>query len=342
LKVAGGSYNLASMKFLVRLLRCLPPLLLGLSLGGCNPQGPGQNDEEKEPHFLAGKGHLNTMDYPAAVESFEKALTLNPKSAAAHFELGCLFAQKVPDPAAAIYHYERFLKLRPKAPNAEWVNQIILASKQELARTVSLGPVTEKQQRDLEKLAEDNKRLTEENRRLNEEAAKWRASAATPTRPQTNPPVRISQPNPTNPQGPGLALAAATTAPPVLPLTLPERDRRQAEGINRGPAGVLPPEGGAPGGPVRRWAASPSKGGVLPPEGGAPGGVNRGPLGPGGPPAPKSAPVGPMRAHVIKPRDTLARIARQYGVKLEALSAANPTANPRRLRPGQTLNVPPP
>ncbi len=49
-----------------------------------------------------------------------------------------------------------------------------------------------------------------------------------------------------------------------------------------------------------------------------------------------------MRTHVIKPRDTLAGIARQYGVKLEALSAANPDVNPRRLRPGQTLNVPPP
>jgi LysM repeat protein len=301
LNLPGGSYNLASMKFLVSLLRCLPPLLLGLSLGGCNPMGPGQNDEEKEPHFLAGKGHLNTMDYPAAVESFEKALTLNPKSAAAHFELGCLFAQKVPDPAAAIYHYERFLKLRPKAPNAEWVNQIILASKQELARTVSLGPVTEKQQRDLEKLAEDNKRLTEENRRLNEEAAKWRASAATPPRPQTNPPVRITQPTPTptNSQSPSLALASATTAPPVLPPALSGRDPHQPEGLNRGP------------------------------------------LGPGASPAPKGAPVEPLRTHIIKPRETLAGIARQYGVKLEALSAANPKANPRRLHPGQTLTIPP-
>jgi len=49
-----------------------------------------------------------------------------------------------------------------------------------------------------------------------------------------------------------------------------------------------------------------------------------------------------MRIHVIKPRETLASIARQYGVKLEALNAANPKANPRRLRPGQTVNVPPP
>jgi tetratricopeptide (TPR) repeat protein len=300
LNVPGGSYNLGRMKFLVSLLRCLPPVLLGWFLGGCLPQGQSQIDQEKEPHFLAGKNRLNTMDFPAAIESFEKALTFNPKSAAAHFELGWLFDQKVPDPAAAIYHYEQYLKLQPNAEKAEGVRQHILACKQELARTVSLGPVTEKQQRDLEKLAEDNKRLTEENRRLNDEVAKWRAGAATPPRPQTNPPAWITQPNLTHPQGAGLSPATGTAAPPLQTSTLPGQDPRQ------------------------------------------PGGVNRGLAGPGGAPPPKGAPAGPMRTHVIKARETLASVARQYGVKLEALTAANPKANPRRLRPGQTLNVPPP
>jgi tetratricopeptide (TPR) repeat protein len=300
LNVPEGSYNLGRMKFLVSLLRCLPLLLLGLFLGGCQPQGQSQIDEEKEPHFLAGKNRLNTMDFPAAVESFERALTFNPKSAAAHFELGWLFDQKVPDPAAAIYHYEHYLRLQPNAERAEWVKQHILACKQELARTVSLGPVTEKQQRDLEKLAEDNKRLTEENRRLNDEVAKWRTYAATLPRPQTNPPARITQPNLINPQGASLHPAPGAAAPRVQTSTLLGQDPRQ------------------------------------------PGGVNRGPAGPGGAPPPKGAPAAPMRTHVIKARETLASVARQYGVKLEALSAANPKATPRHLRPGQTLKVPPP
>ncbi|MGO8677453.1 MAG: LysM peptidoglycan-binding domain-containing protein [Limisphaerales bacterium] len=287
------------MKCLVSLLRCLPPLLLGLFLGGCIPQGQGQNDEEKEPHFLAGKSRVSMMDYPAAVESFEKALTLNPNSAAAHFELGWLFAQKVPDPAAAIYHYERFLKLRPNAPNADVVKQLILASKQEIARTVSVGPVTGKQQLDLERLAEENKRLTEENRRLAEEVAKWRANAPALARPQTNSPARITQPGLTNTQVPGLLLASATTAPPVLTAALPARDPHPAEALNR-PA-----------------------------------------PGPGALAAPKPTAPAPTRVHVIKPHETLAGIARLYGVKIETLIAANPKANPRHLRPGQTLKVPP-
>src|SRR5271157_4146210 len=150
-------------------------VLAGLVLGGCLPEGQSQVGEEKDAHFLNGRSHVNAMNYPAAIESFERAIAVNPKSAAAHLELGCLFDQKVPDPPAAIYHYEHFLKLRPNSPKAESVNQRILACKQELARSVSLGPLSDKQLRDLEKLAEDNKRLHEENKRLNEEAAKWRA-----------------------------------------------------------------------------------------------------------------------------------------------------------------------
>ena len=145
------------------------------------------------------------MDYTAAIESFEKALDLNPKSAAAHFQLACLFDQMQPDPVEAVHHYQQFLKLRPNSDRAEQVKQRIVACKQELARTVSWGPMTEKQQRDLEKLAEDNKRLTEENHRLTDEIGKWRAYAAAVSATPTNPTPeradrsRVSIP-PQNPQ----------------------------------------------------------------------------------------------------------------------------------------------
>jgi LysM repeat protein len=294
------------MKFLVSLLRYVPPLVLGLFLSGCFQPGLGQNDEEKEPYFLIGKSRLNTMDYPGAVEAFEKALTLNPKSAAAHFELGCLFAQKVPDPAAAIHHYNCFLKLRPNAPNAEWVGQIILACKQDLARTVSLGPVTEKQQRDLEKLAEDNKRLTDENRRLHEEVTRWQTYAAALPHPQPNPPPRVLQPNISKAPASAQVPVSAASTPPVLTPVLLVQHPRQAESARK-------PEAMA-----------------------------HGPLGAGAPFPPNGAPAGVARTHIIKRGETLAGIARQYGVRLEALCNANPRANPRHLRPGQTLNLPPP
>jgi tetratricopeptide (TPR) repeat protein len=147
---------------LVPRVRLLPVLAGGaLLLGGCLPTTHSQLDEEKEYHFLAGKSRINGMDYQGAIESFQKALENNPHSASAHFELGWLYDQKESDPAAAIYHYERYLKLRKNADNAEMVRTRILACKQELARTVSLGPVTQTLQRTLEQLAEENRVLKE-------------------------------------------------------------------------------------------------------------------------------------------------------------------------------------
>jgi len=155
-------------------LRVIVLMLGSLALGGCLPSSPNGADEEKEPHFLQGKNLVGAMDYAGAVECFEKALEANPKSAAAHFELALLYYQKQADPAAAIYHCQEYLKLRPAAPNSETVTQVVMNCKQELARTVSLGPVTEKQQQAMGKLADENKQLTDENKALKEELNKWR------------------------------------------------------------------------------------------------------------------------------------------------------------------------
>ena len=152
-------------------------LLTALLLSGCGQPGLSQADEQKEPHFLAGKSRVNTMDYSGAIDCFEKALEVNPQSASAHFELGWLCDQKQGDPAAAIYHYNEYLKLCPGASNAELVKQQVLTCKQELARTVSLGPITEKVQQEFEHLSQENKRLAEENKGLHADLEKWVAYA---------------------------------------------------------------------------------------------------------------------------------------------------------------------
>src|SRR5690349_9175653 len=100
--------------------RCALAMLL-LSVAGCLPGSQGEMEEEKEPHFITGKSCIAGMDYKGAIEEFEKAVEINPHSAAAHFQLGMLYEEKEPDPAAAIYHYQQYLKWRPKAENAEVV-----------------------------------------------------------------------------------------------------------------------------------------------------------------------------------------------------------------------------
>jgi tetratricopeptide (TPR) repeat protein len=137
-----------------------------LSLSGCGSATIAGADEEKEPQFLIGRTRVNAMDYQGAIEAFEQALEANPRSGAAHLELGWLFAEKQSDPAAAIYHYEKYLRLRAGADNAETIRQHIFRLKQELAKGVLPIPPSTEIQRQLEQLAEDNRQLRDQVARL--------------------------------------------------------------------------------------------------------------------------------------------------------------------------------
>ena len=248
------------MTLSVGFLRAGLILLAGFLLGGCLPTAPG--DEEREPYFLAGKSRVNSMDYTGAIQSFEKAIEVNPKSASAHFELASLYDSKESDPAAAIYHYERYLKLSPKSGKEEIVRTRILACKQQLAQSVSLGPVNDKLQHDLDLLAL-------ENRRLREEMENWRGFA-----------LRLQ----------ALTNQAAAASPP---------------------------------------RAAQASGSVQPPLSNS---TNLA--------RPMTQPPAPTRTHIVKAGERPGSIARMYGIKLEALMAANPKLDARRMQVGQALNIP--
>jgi len=152
----------------IRFVVSVGVMAAGVALNGCSSSDQGQLDEEKEPHFVLGKGRVNAMDYQGAIEAFEQSLEANPRSAAAHFELGWLYDEKVPDPAAAIYHYGQYLKLHPNADNAEVIQQRIYSCKQRLAKDVLPLPSAPAAQQQLENQAE-------QIRQLQDEVNKWRA-----------------------------------------------------------------------------------------------------------------------------------------------------------------------
>lgn len=116
-------------------------------------------DEQQNPHYRAGKDKLSGLDYKGAIESFERAVEDNPRSVLAHFELGVLFEQHANDYAAALYHYNRALKLRPGDYPAENIRQRIPACKQELLKADSLAIVNPTALRETERLREENAAL---------------------------------------------------------------------------------------------------------------------------------------------------------------------------------------
>jgi tetratricopeptide (TPR) repeat protein len=152
----------------IRLMAGMSLVWFVIALGGCLPAGQNQSDEENEPHFVLGKNRVNAMDYQGAIEAFEESLEVNPHSAAAHFELAWLYDEKEPDPAAAIYHYQEYLKYDPTADNADVIKQRIYRCKQQLAADVLPLPSAPAAQEQLERLAE-------QNRQLQDEVDKWRA-----------------------------------------------------------------------------------------------------------------------------------------------------------------------
>jgi tetratricopeptide (TPR) repeat protein len=231
-------------------------LALAALAGGCFSAGETALDEQKDPHFLAGRRHLNSFNYTGAAESFERALENNPRSASAHFELAVLHEQKLPGPnaaAVAIYHYDRFLQFAPQSERAELVRQRILSCRHEIARPVALAPGAQSVLRDLE-------RLRIENEHYRQQLQAWAGWAASQR--QTAPPETRSLP------------------PPV-----------------------------PPGPPASNTAAAPR-------------------------------PAAPVRTHKVEAGENPRVIAKKYGVSVDALMAANPGVDARRIKVGQSLNIP--
>jgi LysM repeat protein len=138
-------------------LRYLAPMLaLYAALSGCSPTAETRLDEQQNPHFKAGKDKFSALDYKGAIESFEHAVQDNPRSVLAHFELGVLFEQHANDYAAALYHYNKALKLRPNEYPAENIRQRIPGCRQELAKADSLAVGNPTALRETERLREEN------------------------------------------------------------------------------------------------------------------------------------------------------------------------------------------
>ena len=145
---------MSSLRVLALLLCVLP--------AGCRLASQGQSDEQKDPYFLAGKNRLQDRDYQGAIDMFEKALDVNPRSASAHFELGILYEQQQADYAAALYHYQRAVTVNSNMPFTELGRQRIQECKRELAKSVVQPLSMEKLQRDLDNARAEIQTLKEQ------------------------------------------------------------------------------------------------------------------------------------------------------------------------------------
>ena len=159
--------------------RALALLLLGalaLGLAGC-----GDNErlsyaaETDEPAYREGAALLKTGRKQEALNAFLKVIVKRgDDSAESHLEVGLLYLSEINDPLSAIYHFRKYLALRPNSPQAPLVRQRIDAATREFARTLPAQPLeTQLQRVDLVATLD---RLNKENEALKQELADLKAS----------------------------------------------------------------------------------------------------------------------------------------------------------------------
>jgi N-acetylmuramoyl-L-alanine amidase len=190
-------------------------LLIALA-GGCTPPPSSPLREEKEPYVVQGMSRESALDFSGAIESYHRALEVNPRNSIAHYHLGLLYEDEDRNPAAAIYHFQCFLKLRPNSEQAALLGQRIIGCKQALARDVALGPVSGEMQQQLEELSRTNQKLSEEAQRLAQENLRLKEQLASL---QGRPLPRTSERSSTAVASPAQPQPAPTAPPGATPRT---------------------------------------------------------------------------------------------------------------------------
>lgn len=269
-------------------------------LSGCVPIAETPADEEKDPNFIEGRNHLNMMDYKGAIEAFERAVQANPRNASAHFELGVLYDDRMKDPLKAAYYYQKHLELRPKSEYLEAARQRLQGCKMEIGKMVGFVVVNEQVHKDLARLTNELALARQMNEQLRVQLA------AEPTVVTQWMKFTVTNYFTNYVQVAGAAPNPITQVPRTVVTNPPPRIT---------PAPVAPTNVNRPMQQRAAVNAQTSARAITPP-------------------------AARMRTHVVRSGDTLSNVARRYRISLQRLQAANPSVDPRRLRAGQTLNIP--
>lgn len=149
-----------------------------VGLTGCQPD---ENlpfaSEVDEPHYRRGTQLLRGGRAQEALEAFLKVVEKRGGDAPeSHLECGILYLQHIKDPVAAIYHFRKYLALRPTSPQSPRVKELIDTATKEFARTLPAQPFAGQVERlDLQETVE---RLQKENYQLKEQIAQLRGLPA--------------------------------------------------------------------------------------------------------------------------------------------------------------------
>ena len=180
------------------------PLQLNLLIGmaaaciawcaGCGPVDVEQR-EARDRHLRRAYAAKAAQDIDGAIAHCEKALARRPELALAHRELGLMLDNYRQDYVPALYHYQRYLELRPDSENRPAVEELIQHCRLSFAGQIAASP---------EDLKRSLQARDERIRKLELEVAALRERAGGGARPE--PPVPATAPAEARPATPGPAV----------------------------------------------------------------------------------------------------------------------------------------
>ncbi len=277
---------------------------LALLFVGCSPIVDSPREED-HPLILEAMARKDTSPRDA-VRLLEKALEGNPRLARAHWELGLICLNNTSNYAAAVYHFQKVLEIRPDWPHASTARQLINNAKIELVKEGIEAPTLPSFQHQMDLLVDELHQLTATKTNLELRVA----SLVGVTQQLSVENLQLRQ----------QLLAATGQIPPLRPPSLSAG----------GPLGKTndqhPP-------PDREFVGAAV--GTKPPPATQEGSKSAARF-------EKAASASAIpRTYTFKRGETAYSVTKRYGLTVKDLVNANPGLNPSRIQSGQTVRLPP-
>lgn len=151
-------------------------LLLTLA-SGCRKSG-GVSDamELREPLIRRAKAKCEIGDKDGAIACLNEVLDRKPRLAQAQLEIALLYDDYRQDYARAIYHYQRYLELRPDTEKRKMIEDLIHKAK--ISFAVSMAQMFPLGGKKMDELLQENARLQSELREVRSHLAQMLAAGA--------------------------------------------------------------------------------------------------------------------------------------------------------------------
>ena len=172
----------------------LPLLAMLIVVAGCDKDsGSIDAREEKDPNVVSGQEYMAEGKYDEAIATLKKAIDSDPDMARPHLDLAVIYQQYKINYIHAIYHYDRYLELRPDAEKAGFIQEQKLKVAQALANTlINNSP-------EVKKVVQERSQLIQENNDLKRQLAAALKSPASTASAEPAPTVTSTVPKTAKP-----------------------------------------------------------------------------------------------------------------------------------------------